>query len=199
MHLAISLTRPQEAEVRVLDAGPADGALVQRALDSDEWATEVLYRRYHGVATQTATRLLRNRAEAEDVVQDAFLHALSRLGQLREGDAFRGWFLRIVVSMAHRRLRRAFFRRRVDAVDGFESEAASTASPETRAELRLLDRTLSKAPPDERIAWTLRYVLGMKLEEVAAACACSLATAKRRIAATQKRIGSHVHLEGVDD
>jgi RNA polymerase sigma-70 factor (ECF subfamily) len=39
-----------------------------------------------------------------------------------------------------------------------------------------------------RIAWTLRYVEREKLEEVARLCGCSLATAKRRIAATQAAI-----------
>jgi RNA polymerase sigma-70 factor (ECF subfamily) len=43
-------------------------------------------------------------------------------------------------------------------------------------------------PPRDRIAWTLRYIEGQQLEEVAGICGCSLATAKRRISAAQERI-----------
>jgi RNA polymerase sigma-70 factor (ECF subfamily) len=42
---------------------------------------------------------------------------------------------------------------------------------------------------EQRLAWTLRHIEGERLEDVAARCGCSLATAKRRIAA------AHAHLQ----
>jgi RNA polymerase sigma-70 factor (ECF subfamily) len=47
-------------------------------------------------------------------------------------------------------------------------------------------RTLDEIAPDSRVAWILRYVEGERLEDVADACGCSLATAKRRIASAQE-------------
>jgi RNA polymerase sigma-70 factor (ECF subfamily) len=176
----------------VLSEGPADAELVRRAREDDAWAWETLYRRHVGLAMQTALRLLRNRAEAEDVVQDSFVMAFRRLSQLREEAAFRGWLVRIVVSRAHRRLRT----RRVDALDGLEAEAAADASPMVRAELRLLDEVLGEIRAKERVPWILRHVLGYKLQEVAAACDCSLATAKRRVLAAHAIITRHVSMEG---
>jgi RNA polymerase sigma-70 factor (ECF subfamily) len=44
----------------------------------------------------------------------------------------------------------------------------------------------------ERIAFCLRHVEGMKLEEVARACGCSLATAKRRVASAQARLDAEL-------
>ena len=179
---------PAVASVHVLRAGPDDAELVARAADDDAWACETLYRRHVGSAMTTALRLLRNRAEAEDVVQDAFMMAFSRLDQLREPGAFRGWLIRIVVTSVHRRLRR----HKVPTVDGLEAEAAAGSSPAIRAELRLLDEVLDTIDEQDRVPWILRYVLGYKLEEVAEACDCSLPTAKRRIAAAHDVIRRHV-------
>lgn len=176
----------------MLSDGPTDAELVARAIESDAWACETLYRRHVGAAMRTALRLLRNRAEAEDVVQDAFMLAFSRLDQLRAPGAFRGWLMRIVVTSVHRRLRR----RKVEPLDGLEAEAAQDASPMVRAELRLLDEVLEQIRERDRIPWILRYVLGYKLEEVADACECSLATAKRRISAAHEVVNRHVSVEG---
>lgn len=183
-----AMHRPRRASVHVLREGPNDAALVARAIEADPWASEQLYKRHVGIAMTTALRLLRNRAEAEDVVQDAFMLAFGRLKQLREPAAFRGWLTRIVVSSVHRRLRR----RRVEPLDGLEAEAAADASPMVRAELKLLDEVLNQICDRQRVPWILRYVLGYKLEEVAAACDCSLATAKRRVRAAHDVVQRHV-------
>ncbi len=189
--------RPPEtpgARVRWLSEGPPDAELVPRARAGDAWASRLLYRRHVGIAMQTALRTLRNRAEAEDVVQDAFMLAFSRLDQLREPGAFRGWLTRIVVSGVHRRLRQ----RVVEPLDGLDAEASPAASPAVRAELRLLDEVLDKLEAEDRVAWTLRYVLGYKVEEVADACECSRSTAKRRIQAAHAVVERHVSMGVLD-
>jgi RNA polymerase sigma-70 factor, ECF subfamily len=59
------------------------------------------------------------------------------------------------------------------------------ATAEQQLELRAVDRALQSASAGERFAWILRYVDGHTLEEVASACGCSLATAKRRLSGAQ--------------
>ena len=61
-------------------------------------------------------------------------------------------------------------------------------SPERRALLSKVYQVLEGLPIEQRLAWTLRFVEGEKLEDVAQQCACSLATAKRRISAAHARI-----------
>jgi RNA polymerase sigma-70 factor (ECF subfamily) len=168
-----------------------DASLVERALAGDAWAHEALYRRHVDRALTIGVRLLRNRAEAEDAVQDAFVHAFERLRDLRVPAAFRGWLARLVVTQAHRRMRRRFFRA-VRPVDGFESECAPGASPEVRAEMALLDRALDRLAARPRIAWTLRHVEGLTLPEVADACGCSLATAKRDLDSAERFLSDRV-------
>jgi RNA polymerase sigma-70 factor (ECF subfamily) len=56
-------------------------------------------------------------------------------------------------------------------------------SPEKRALVARIYEILDVMAVDQRLAWTLRYIEGEKLEQVAVRCGCSLATAKRRITA----------------
>jgi RNA polymerase sigma-70 factor (ECF subfamily) len=145
-----------------------------------------------------ALRLLRSQMEAEDVTQETFAIALEQLGKLREPESLRSWLAQIALS----RVRRRFRRKRVLGALGLDRSmpedlerlAAPGLSGEMRAELAALDRVLTALPAEQRIAWTLRHVEGEPLEDVARACDCSVATAKRRIAAAEARVKLHVRL-----
>lgn len=71
---------------------------------------------------------------------------------------------------------------------GFGAFVSPTATPEQQAQVKALYAILGRVPLEDRIAWTLRNLEGMPLADVADACGCSLATAKRRIAAAQELI-----------
>lgn len=174
-----------------------DAELVARALAGDRWSRDVLYRRHAHELLAIATRLLSNRCEGEEVVQDAFVAGFEQLGRLRDPAALRFWLIRIAVNLVRRHLRRGRLLRVLgldrspdDAT--LETLASPTLRPDDRAELALADRVLQRMPADLRIAWMLRRVEGLALAEVASTCACSLATAKRRIAAVDAEMGRHV-------
>jgi RNA polymerase sigma-70 factor, ECF subfamily len=184
-------------EPRPLEVETSDAELVRRAREGDTWALDMLYRRHVQLVAATALRLLRNRAEAEDVAHEAFLLAFERLDQLDEASAFRAWLVRIAVSRAHRRFRWRRLRSWVglgsDEDACFELEAKEHVSAEQRTELALIDRALATLPFEVRTAWVLRHVLGHALDEVASACDCSLATVKRRITLAEDRVAAHVN------
>jgi RNA polymerase sigma-70 factor, ECF subfamily len=171
----------------------SDQELVERLARGDQWAKEALYRRYVKVVWTTALHMVGNRADAQDVVQDTFVEALRDLPALRQHAALRPWLLRISVHQAHRRFRRRKLFRRLGldrSIDDapLEELLHPGATAEQQLELRSVDRALQGASVDERFAWILRYVEGHSLEEVAEACGCSLATAKRRLAGAQTRV-----------
>lgn len=199
MSIPLSISR-REASVSELSVPElSDEELVDRAQRGDSWAEEALFRRHIGRASQIATRLVGRSSEAEDVVQDSFVIALEQLPKLRDGAAFRAWLLRIVVHQAHRRYRKRRMLTRLgfvshDDLDTLASQGRADLSPELRTELAKLDLVLQKLAARERFAWILRYVEGCRLEEVAEACECSLATIKRRIASADQEIRRHVRL-----
>jgi RNA polymerase sigma-70 factor, ECF subfamily len=175
----------------------SDAQLVARAIEGDRWGREMLYRRHATYLLAIAARLLGNRGEGEEVVQDTFVTAFEQLSTLREPAALRGWLAQITVSLVRRRLRRARMMRVLGLDRGADDAtlaalAAPGTNPDQRAELALVDRALATVNANVRIAWMLRLVEGLELSEVASACGCSLATAKRRIAAAETAVRAHI-------
>jgi RNA polymerase sigma-70 factor (ECF subfamily) len=183
---------------------PDDEELAERLARGDAWAGEALYRKYVAAVWGLALRMTGDRSEAEDIVQDTFAEALRDAGAVRDRRALRSWLLSVAVHQAHRRFRKRRLLR-VLGLDGrseaplLEGLAAHDAPGDVVLDLRLVSRVLRRLPAELRIAWTLRYVEGCSLEEVAAYARCSLATAKRRIAAAQARVAVHVHVELAED
>lgn len=175
----------------------SDAQLVARAIEGDRWGREMLYRRHASYLLAIAARLLGNRNEGEEIVQDTFVTAFEQLRTLREPAALRGWLAQIAVSLVRRKLRRARLMRVLGLDHGTDDATLATLAapgtrPDQRAELALVDRVLGTISANVRIAWMLRHVEGLELAEVASACGCSLATAKRRIAAAETAIRAHI-------
>ena len=177
----------------------SDAHLVALARVGEGGAFERLYRRHASYAMSLAVRVQGHAGDVEDIVHDAFLRVHDRLRELRADASFRPWLASIVVSLVRTRLRR---RRMLSALGLVQSEPVELdalvhgdAGPEVRAQLAQVYGVLAETPVDQRICWTLRYIEGRKLEEVAEVAQCSLATAKRRIAMVQQRI---VGLESPD-
>jgi RNA polymerase sigma-70 factor, ECF subfamily len=173
-----------------------DEELVRRALGGDRWGREMLYRRHAGTVLAMTTRLLGNRAEAEEIVQDTFLTAFERLETLRDPAAVGGWLGQIAVNLVRRRFRKLRLLRFLGLDRGaddatLEALADASVPADDRAELALVDRKLRAMKPEVRLAWTLRRVEGLELSEVASMAGCSLATAKRRIAAGDVLVDLH--------
>jgi RNA polymerase sigma-70 factor, ECF subfamily len=147
-----------------------------------------VYRRYAAYVAAVAQRLLGRDDEVDDTVQEVFLIAVRGLSGVRDPEAIKGWLARIAVRVARRRLRARRLRTflGLEAVGAGDLPLSDFTSPEQRALLCSLYRALDELPADQRIAWTLRHVEGEQLEAVADLCGCSLATAKRRIAAAAK-------------
>jgi RNA polymerase sigma-70 factor (ECF subfamily) len=151
---------------------------------------DALFRRYAPYVAAVAHRLLGRDEDVDDTVQEVFLAAVRGVHAVRDPAAVRGWLACIAVRVARERLRkrrmRAFFG--LDDPIAYESVVDAGASAEQRALVARVYRLLDGVPANQRIAWSLRYIEGEPLESVAALCGCSLATAKRRIAAAAKRL-----------
>ena len=186
-------TSPLADIVALPRAEPDDVELVRRARTGEVWAHEAIYRRYVQRVARVGQQLLRDAADVDDIVQETFLIAFETIHRLVEPAALRGWLTRIAVHRVHRRFRWQRFTRLWTSVELVASrEISPDASPDVRAELALIDRSLAGLPVAVRPAWVLRRVLGDSLDEVARACRCSLATAKRRIAEVDAQIDAHL-------
>jgi RNA polymerase sigma-70 factor (ECF subfamily) len=172
LHVVVPLVAEEQLETSALDPATA-------------------FRRYASYVAAVAHRLLGRDQEVDDTVQEVFLAAIRGLSSVREPAAVKGWLARITVRVVHRRLRvrRARMLFGLDQVPARALAIDESVSGEQRALLASVYRVLDEIPSDQRIAWVLRHIEGERLEDVATLAGCSLATAKRRIAAAEQRIG----------
>jgi RNA polymerase sigma-70 factor, ECF subfamily len=149
-----------------------------------------VFRRYSPYVAAVAHRLLGRDADVDDTVQEVFMVAVRGLSRVRDPLAVKSWLARIAVRSARRRLQMRRLRTflGMDDPSTYDSIADEQASPEQRALIQRVYRVLDSLPADQRIAWTLRHIEGEQLDAVAALSGCSLATAKRRIAAAARTL-----------
>ena len=173
--------------------------LVARAQRHEPAGEAALFERFAPGLAGMLERLLGSLADAEDALQDTFVVALGEIDQLREPAAVGAWLTRIAVHQAQRRFRRRRLLRLVgldrairDA--SLDELVAPTTPPDVRDTLRQLSEHLNALPDALRLPWMLRHVEGESLPEVARACGCSLATAKRRIAAADHKLRAKLDL-----
>lgn len=154
-----------------------------------------LFQRFAPYVARIGLSILGRESDVDDLVQDVFVAALSQRSQLRDPGAIKGWLATVAVRTARRKLRM----RKVRAFVGLDDDAPALElrdqrpSPESEALLGKVYEVLDMLPVEQRLAWSLRYVEGEKLENVAERCGCSLATAKRRIDAAHTRLTREMH------
>jgi RNA polymerase sigma-70 factor (ECF subfamily) len=80
--------------------------IVRKAIDGDESSYKALYGKYAKAMYNICVRLLNNKQDAEDVLQDSFITAFKRLKELKDPATFGGWLRRIVVNNCHQQGRK---------------------------------------------------------------------------------------------
>jgi RNA polymerase sigma-70 factor (ECF subfamily) len=177
--------------------GPDDAALAARVGTGDAAAFELLMRRHNRRLYRAARSLLRDAAEAEDAVQDAYLSAYRSLRDFRGEAALSTWLTRIVVNECMGRLRRHARRDNILPIasghgaspqeGGPVDEPHAPADHETpdrslvRAEMRaLLERRIDELPQDFRAVFVMRSVEELTVEETADCLGIPQATVRSR-------------------
>jgi len=172
-------------------------ALLERLAHGDREAAGALFDRYAPRVERTLFRILGTDGELPDSVHDVFLRAMRHIGELEDPAAFAAWLMRVTVSTAMDKLR-ARKRRRwlfLVAPEELPELSAPRLDHEGREALRAVYRILGQLPPEDRTAFSLRVLDGMELADVAHACDCSLATAKRRIARAREHLETAARTE----
>lgn len=175
------------------DAGsePIESGLVRRARAGDRGAFDRLVGLHLPRVWAVVARIVRNREDAEDVVQETFLTAHRSLADYRGDAAFSTWLHRIAVTRALNHLDRASVRlaRASDPIDG--EGVAEIAAPETATPLRALESKellarlaacLEKLPAAFKAVVALRDVEDLAYEEIARVLSIELGTVRSRLA-----------------
>jgi RNA polymerase sigma-70 factor, ECF subfamily len=166
-----------------------DTALVSGLRAGQPAAIAAFYDRYAPLVLRLLGRVLGAERELADLHHDVFVRALGSLKDIRDPGALKAWISSITVFTARSAIQRRSRRRWLSflAPEELPEPEAPTSSGEVSEALRATYAVLGELPPDERIAFALRFIDGMELTEVADACDVSLATIKRRLARAEDR------------
>ena len=165
----------------------ADAAVVGRIAAGDRAAMAELYDRYADVVFSLARRMMRQPAEAEDVVQEVFTQAWRQAGRYDAGRASAAaWLLNMTRTRAIDRLRAARARQRISGTDdrleltpaGGETQEAQVIGGERAERVRAALSVLGEA---QRQAIDLAYFGGLTHDEIAERLSEPLGTIKTRI------------------
>jgi len=170
-----------------------DGELARRARQGDLDAYETLLRRYQANAQRAAFLILRQREEAEDAVQEAFVRAWDRLEQFDTRRSFRPWLLKIVTNEARDRIRsrsrRERLRLRAARDTDFERAGASPeAEVVTRERMQAVLDEINLLGEDDQTIMTYRYVLDLPTVEIAELLDMPHGTVRSRISRARERL-----------
>ena len=181
--LAIPVKMPGVAE-----ALSGDLMLVQRALARDAGAFRTIIKTYNQRLYRIARGILRNDAEAEDVVQEAYVRAFANLAAFRGDASLATWLSRIVINEALGRLRKR--RRTVAMPENPEAQIIRfplnpSDDPERtmaqRQILALVERATDSLPDIYRMVFVARVIEGLSMEETADLLGVRPETVKTRL------------------
>jgi RNA polymerase sigma-70 factor, ECF subfamily len=151
-----------------MSEGVDDRGLLLRVQSGDGEAFDALMRRYLPRARVLARRLTRDPDDADDLVQEAFLRALEKIGSFDAGRAFEPWFTRLLVNLGLDLKRKQIVRRAERHNPDLFSGGARPDQDVERIELgQRLNRALERLPARQRLIVSLFEVDGYSTEEVA--------------------------------
>ena len=159
-----------------------DAELVAKVLEGRAEAFATLIGRYHEGCSRFAYRLLGNRQDAEDALQESLLRAYRSLGRYHDREMFRAWLYRILVNQCRTlggrrgRLDRRFVH------DPSATERPSTNSEQERAEIRdAFQVALESLEPLLREAFLLKHGEGLEYAEIATITGAGVSALKMRV------------------
>lgn len=167
-----------------------DEEVVRRVRAGETALYEILMRRYNQRLYRVGRSILRNEADAEDVMQEAYVRAYQHLGEFKGAAKFSTWLTRIAIHEALARVRRRTRTEDLDSLPNAElhmtaNNTAFNDNPERQTydrELKvILERAVEKLPEGYRSVFVLRIVEELSIAETAACLDITIETVKTRL------------------
>ncbi|MBX3185877.1 MAG: RNA polymerase sigma factor [Labilithrix sp.] len=181
-----------DSVVRELRPGlraPSDADLVGELRGGRHDAAGSLFDRHGPKVERLLFSLLGPEPEAEDLLHEVFLRAIEGIHDLDEPAKLRSWLTGIAVFTAREWIRGRVRRRWLSFVAELPEPPpgpARVATEEVTEATRCTFDVLRGMTADDRVIFSLRFIEGMEMSEIAVACDVSLSTAKRRLKDAEK-------------
>jgi RNA polymerase sigma-70 factor, ECF subfamily len=175
-----------KAEARAVARAAADALLVAEVRGGSSAASALLFDRYAAHVERLLFSLLGPESEVEDLLHEVFVRAFEGIGDLEDPGRLRSWLTGIAVHTAREWIRRRVRRRWLRFVEELPDPPSPPPNEEVNEATRCAFDVLKAMSTDDRVIFSLRFIEGMEMGEVAVACDMSLSTAKRRLKDAEK-------------
>lgn len=175
-----------------MDMAEISDDTVAKAADGDMAAFEAIYRAFSGFAYRVALRMVDDREDAEEIVQDVFLRVHGQLKNFRFEASIKTWIYRIAVNTTlnfrkkRNRTRARLTKYRDEMRYGQEEVKPAFAQSEDHE--NLVSRLLNALNPDQRACIVLRAIEGLSYEEIAETLAINLNTVRTRLKRAREKL-----------
>ncbi|MCK5067590.1 MAG: sigma-70 family RNA polymerase sigma factor [Bacteroidales bacterium] len=172
--------------------------VIERCLEGDIKAQFQLYKQYSKAMYNVASRFLNNKMDAEDILQESFVTAFNRLGELQNRDAFGSWLKRIVINncISLQRKRKIQFEE-IDEQRHGEAVDADEGMPEV--DPAMVHRAIKELPAKGRTVLVLRALEGYSHKEIAETLDITVSTSKtqysRALALLNEKLKGKVYVD----
>lgn len=181
-----------------------DQILVECVLNGDKQAFELLVLKYQRKLMRLVLFFIKDNAEAEDIVQEAFIKAYKGLSSFRGESAFYTWLYRIGVNSAKNHINSQ--KRRVQTssdndtqdketsteTDGFNEGSTPDSVLASKQLAEMVNEAMNSMQEELRMAISLREIDGMSYEEIADMMECPIGTVRSRIFRAREVIANKI-------
>lgn len=172
--------------------------LIEKCLDGDIKAQFQLYKQYSQAMYNIALRFLNNKMDAEDILQESFVTAFSRLDELHNIDAFGSWLKRIVINncISLQRKRKTPF----EEIDEYRhGQVDDSEEGLLQLDPALVHQAIKELPAKGRAVLVLRALEGYSHKEIAEELGVTVSTSKtqysRALGLLNGKLKGKIHVE----
>ena len=183
-----------------------DSSIIEKILNGDGQSFELLILKYQSKLFATILNVVKHRELAEDIIQEAYMKAFSKLDTLKDHNQFYAWIKRIALNLALNHFERA---KRVVDVENEEDDTSfferipDGESPEellVKDELKKYVRHFVEALPDKlRVVVVLREIEDMSYEEISDMMNIPIGTVRSRLFNARQMIKDRLVNQGLVD
>lgn len=168
-----------------------DKELIEGCLREDARCQRAIFDRYAGLLLGVCRRYARHRAEAEDILQEAFIRIFDNLDRFENKGSFEGWLRRIAVNTALKYYQRKHF---TQELTGLEQLPDAPTAPDAYAQLgeEELLALIARLPDGYRIVFNLYAIEGYSHKEIADLLEISESTSRTQLLKARKLLQSQI-------
>ncbi|MDX1684789.1 MAG: sigma-70 family RNA polymerase sigma factor [Saprospiraceae bacterium] len=140
--------------------------LIEGCLRQEKHCQEELFRRYAGKMLSVCKRYCRHRLEAEDILQDGFIKAFSKLDQFKFSGSFEYWLRRIMINTALKNYKRSFYKKELLSGDAMPYDRGIDPDAYDNLGVQDLLEMIAELPDGYRAVFNMYAIEGYSHKEI---------------------------------